>query len=164
MNLEHNDIDNTQVYYNYNNHDVYAVRDLCVVRKYNTLKEEIFHNKFYNLDPLKWVTSTKKVEDFIVSQNVKQMKASFIINDPMHYGIKNDDQISVLHLLSVVLYVDYSDLCFAFSKTFKRKSAFETLSMVKKRNAEFAIWSMLIPETIEYFGIMLWRYRNLSSD
>ena len=129
-----------------------TISDLYVSRKYENLKEEILNNKIVQLLKFQFVVSENKAKKFMDSERVKQMKVSFVVNDPMHYGIDNGQNITMQHLLSIILYTDWSKVSMEFSKTFRVETAFETISMIKEKNREMAIWSMLIRETVEYFG------------
>ena len=58
----------------------------------------------------------------------------------------------------MVLYSDWSELQCEFSKTFRRKNKFETLSSVKQRNREFYWWSRNLREVVEYYGNKGWKH------
>ena len=74
------------------------------------------------------------------------------IDKMLHYGIPTYSNISVEHILSVILYTDWTTLCTQFSATFRREHRNESLYSVKQRNAEYAVWSRLLRETVEYWG------------
>eukprot|EP01084_Bolivina_argentea_P269891 458812_1 len=141
-----------QIYYNQNNHDGQLVQDLYVQSKYPSIKEEIVNNKIHCLTTQQVNISITKVNKYYNTKRAKKIKVEFVVNDPMNYGIDNGTLIHFDHLLSVVLYTDWSDLCTAFSKTFRSEKRFETILSVKYRNREYANWARLIRETVEYFG------------
>eukprot|EP01084_Bolivina_argentea_P305016 526869_1 len=87
----------------------------------------------------------------------KKRSKNFIINDYYHYGINNNTPISFDNILSIIIYTDWSDLSCIFSSTFRKLKEYDTLSMVKKRNSQFANWAKKIRETVEYYGNDGWR-------
>ena len=56
------------------------------------------------------------------------------------------------HLYAVILYCDFSDLCTAFSATFRRQNVFESMESVKQRHSKFAIFGKLLAELVLVFG------------
>ena len=56
------------------------------------------------------------------------------------------------HLIAVILYTDFSKHCSAFSSTFRKTTAFETLQEIKIRNQDYWWMSKLLRETTEIFG------------
>ena len=59
----------------------------------------------------------------------------------------------------MVLYSDWSELQYDFSKTFRRQNKLETISSVKQRNREFYHWSRSLREVVEYYGNSGWNER-----
>ena len=86
------------------------------------------------------------------SSAVKQLKSATYCESNLHYGLGDDLPISKQHLLSIILRCDWTILCTKFSSTFRKLKPYESLSSVKQRNSEYAIWSRLIRETVEYYG------------
>eukprot|EP01084_Bolivina_argentea_P120088 212874_1 len=82
---------------------------------------------------------------------IKEMKAADRENE-LHYDIKKDDPIRKEHVMSVILYTDWSDLCTSFSNTFRKEELHHPLYKIKTKNAEYGNWSKLLRETIEYYG------------
>eukprot|EP01084_Bolivina_argentea_P000582 1093_1 len=70
----------------------------------------------------------------------------------LHYNIKKETPISYQHLVSVILYTDWSKLSKEFTNTFRKTASYESISSLKERNREFAIWSKYLRETVEIFG------------
>ena len=60
--------------------------------------------------------------------------------------------LDIEHLMSVVLYTDYSRLCYKFSRSFRKIKRNDTLERIKKRNSKYYWWSRLLRETVEYYG------------
>ena len=80
------------------------------------------------------------------------MKSAEYVDSRLHYGIKAGSSLSIEHLLSIMLRCDWTDLCTHFTSTFRQSYPFEAMISVKERNREYAIWSRLIRETVEYYG------------
>eukprot|EP01084_Bolivina_argentea_P309420 535197_1 len=74
----------------------------------------------------------------------------------LYYDIENGTPLTISNILSLVMYTDWSDLCKAFSATFRKEKSYESINSVKQRNREYANWSKLLRETVEYYGQMGW--------
>ena len=138
--------------------DHYRMDELYIKPKYKSLKEDIRNNTIQQLHIFEFNISIQKVKKYIDTFKVRKIRSrKFGVNDKYHYNIQNESQIKFSHLLSVVLYTDWSDLSESFSKTFRRSHPYESVFFVKKRNAEYANWSKALRETIEYYGGICWR-------
>lgn len=104
-------------------------------------------------------SSMFKVIKYYHTYKVKSIMANNInCDDPLHYGIRNGTELSQNHILSIILYCDWSELCKQFSQTFRSMSAFEPIEITVKRNGEYANWAQHLRETVEYFGKYGWDY------
>eukprot|EP01084_Bolivina_argentea_P132010 232949_1 len=63
--------------------------------------------------------------------------------------------------MSVCFYTDFDNLSKEFSRTFRSMNENETIEMCAKRNAEYAIWSRLLCETVNIYGTDI-NYSNIS--
>ena len=143
----------TEKFDNINDLSGYSPAELYVDKKYGSLKQEILQNEICTLTADQFNDSLQKCFLYIESQKAKEMKASggsFL--DELKYGISVDKPISSAHLISVILYCDWTELCTSFSGTFRRKTAKESLESVKSRNREYWNWSRLLRETVEIYG------------
>ena len=59
------------------------------------------------------------------------------------------------NIMALILYCDYDELSFEFSKTFRKLHKKESDLELKERNGEYFNWSKLIRETVECFGTYL---------
>ena len=84
---------------------------------------------------------------YIIRKNIQ-----FVCSECHNYDIKRKQPITQQHLMSVILYCNFDTLSYEFSRTFRKNSKKENLNDLKKRNAEFAIWSRLLRETVECYG------------
>merc|ERR1712110_921024 len=84
----------------------------------------------------------------------KKIKAKGTYGNEMllEYEISFDAVLLFDHLLSAIMYTDYSKLSTAFSSSFRKIKSFETLKSVKKRNACFYWMSRRLRELVELFG------------
>eukprot|EP01084_Bolivina_argentea_P305842 528378_1 len=136
---------------NINDHGGHEKHELYVITKYNDIKIELLNNKIYSLNIYAYHTSLFKANQFIKEVFVKKLK-SHDIDDELHYGIDAHIMLTLGHLLSVILYADWTSLCYEFSATFRKRNIYETLLSVKQRNSEYANWSRLLRETVQYWG------------
>ena len=130
----------------------YRPHQLYVKAKYGSIKEEIMNNNIYQLNYVQYNLSLIKAQQHMQTAKVKSMISAQYAECKLHYQIGETQPISIEHLLSIILRCDWTELCTRFSSTFRRIQPFEELICVKRRNAEFAILSRLIRETVEYYG------------
>eukprot|EP01084_Bolivina_argentea_P294146 506051_1 len=145
---------------NLNDHGGYSPRELFVSTKYESLKHEILNNRMYRLTIYQLNISMKKTDKFISTEKAKQTSSgnTFVKNDPLHYDIDNFSPIRYSHILSVILYTDWTQLSTELSKTFRKLNQYETIMQVTNRNKEYANWSKNIRELVEYYGHGGWIY------
>ena len=60
--------------------------------------------------------------------------------------------ITLQHLLSIILYCDFSELCTVFSATYRREHVFESIESVIFRHSKFANLGRLLMELVLCFG------------
>lgn len=94
---------------------------------------------------------TPKLQQFMTSVKVKELKANEW-DEVYHYGIKPGSSISEHHILSLILYCDFTEYCSSFSSTFRKLRYTETFGSVKARNREFWFQSKYLRETIQLYG------------
>ena len=122
-----------------------------MVQKYENLKEEILKNHICWLDRQQFDRAMFKSMQYVATQHCKSMK-SWTMNHSLHYGIRRGLPLDADHLLSIILYSDYSKLCYEFSKTFRRIPVKESDDALRERNREYWNWSKLLRETVEFWG------------
>eukprot|EP01084_Bolivina_argentea_P281198 481082_1 len=135
---------------NVNDRSGYQKRELFVQSKHKNLKEEMLKNKIRPLKNKSWMRSCTKLSKIKRTKHSKQLIAANRDNE-LHYDL-NGTEISDKHLLAVILYCDWTDLCTAFSRTFRRSKSYKPLSEARSKNAEYANWSKLLHEVVQYFG------------
>ena len=139
--------------YNINDHRGYLQHDLYISPKYQSLKEEILTNAIFCLSVYKLSISITKTKEYFTTFKARNIKCSkFPVNDYLHYGISNGSPLKFSHLLSVILYTDWSDLSTEFSKSFRKLKKYESLISIKKRHTEYVNFAKNLRELIEYYG------------
>ena len=71
---------------------------------------------------------------------------------PPYYGISFDSPLLVEHLLSVLLYCDYTKHSASFSRSFRKTDEFEGLQSIKQRNSKYFWMAKRLRETVEIYG------------
>eukprot|EP01084_Bolivina_argentea_P083866 151818_1 len=140
--------------WNKNDHGGYKQHQLYVSPKYKTIKDEVLNNTIFALGLYSLNVSIKKTEKYMNAGKVKGMvvRQVFGQNDPLKYNLKNGTPITFHHILAIILYCDESDLSREFSKTFRKTSLHQTIAEIIKQNQQYAVWSRLCRETVEYYG------------
>eukprot|EP01084_Bolivina_argentea_P083473 151121_1 len=137
--------------YNQNDHSGYKISALFVKQKYGSFKEEICNYKHIIFQQYQ-NEIVIKVNGYIGTDIVKDTKPIDWKCQELHYGITKEAKLEFKNLVSLILYTDYSDLCTDFSKSFRKKTPYESLESIKKRNSEYWWMSKILRETVEIFG------------
>ena len=136
-------------------HGGYEPSQLYVEAKHGSIKEEVLNNRHLQLGVLHFNTAQQKAKEYLSTETAKRFTAAATTEcDEIFkmYNINPGDSLTLQHILSVILYCDNTDLSTAFSRTFRRTDALQTINEIKNNNREFAIWSRLLRETVELFG------------
>ena len=155
--------------FNINEHGGYDIRDLFVSPKYKTFKQEIMEYQHLSGDNMKNYATTiiPKCKQYLNHSAVIKQKRAWIQTGAtsnavmLKYGIAtNTDhrkdngkgRIILQHLISLVLYTDYSEHSTAFSATFRPQNAYEPLFLIKQRNQIYYWMSKYLRELVQIFG------------
>ena len=144
---------------NVNDHSGYTPQQLYIAAKYNSIKEEILNNTICPLSLQQFEICTTKCDKYMLAEKTKYTTTVEWVENHLHYGISKGSSIQYNHLLSLILYCDNTQLCTQFSSTFRKLKPYEDIESVKNRNKEFACWSKLLREAVQYYGSMGWDYR-----
>ena len=139
-----------QKWNNINDHSVYSVCDLYVRARYGSLKEEMCYYPYFSMKQYREEVIIK-VNQYINAKIVKNTKAHNRVKE-LHYGIVWKDKLLYSHLVSLVLYCDYSKLSAAFSRSFRKASRFQTIENIKLRNSKYYYFAKYLRETVEAYG------------
>lgn len=129
-------------------------------QKYESIKEELLNNEYI----------TQKIYDNIMSKAKEYHKTTrarqqiyeyegykgildiretaYGRNHPFEYG----DIMELHHLISIICYTDYSDLCTAWTATFRSIYFGETQESIQQRHASYHFLSKYLYQLIQYFG------------
>ena len=103
--------------------------------KYSTLKEEILKNEIHPLGSYQFSLILHKATKYIHSTKAKKLVTI------------SNERVTTSQLLAVCLYCNCTDLCTAFSATFRKNKWNETRHSVKQRNQEFSHMASLLRQT-----------------
>eukprot|EP01084_Bolivina_argentea_P097662 175561_1 len=120
--------------YNINDHGGYKFADLYVEQKFSSFKEEISYYKHFSM--VQYKDLVVKINEYLKAEITKTIKARQG-GIKLEYGVEEDTTLSFHHLLSILLYTDYSELCTDFSSSFRSAYPFEPVSSIKKRNQTY---------------------------
>ena len=128
----------------------YKIKDLYIKQKYSTFKQEILNYPYITIKQYKneILTKAKTYHNTNYAKSIIAKERCI----PPSYGISKGSLITISHLISVILYTDYSNLSSHFSSTFRKNGPFDTLENVKNRNRRYFWMSKLLRETVEIFG------------
>ena len=131
---------------NKHDHFGYKVCDLYVDKKYDSFKEEIAN--YSNFGIAQYKEAKIKTEKFMKTKEIKKTKAKGT------YYLRYEIAAALIfeHILSLILYTDYTKLSTDFSSSFRKLSTFETLKSIKQRNALYFWMSKFLRELVECFG------------
>ena len=138
---------------NYDAHSGFKVCSLFIVGKYGSFKEEVINYKdeFAKDSNLVHVVIEKAKTYAKDSKVIKAIKAKYL-GIPPYYGILKDSPLLVEHLLSVLLYCDYTKHSASFSRSFRKTDEFEGLQSIKQRNSKYFWMAKRLRETVEIYG------------
>ena len=122
-----------------------------VTPKFSDFKTELLQNNICSLDIQDWDAAFQSAAQYIETQKAKKTKCN---GSPLmwYYGIEKNTTLSLNHLLSMVIYCNYDNLQFQYSKTFRKTEEIQDRDEIKKQNSQFCHWSKLLRETVEIFG------------
>lgn len=98
----------------------YTLSDWYINAKYGSLEDEILNNKIFSLKLYQWNNTITKAK-----LKWDTLKNSNIVNTANWkwekvYGIKRGTIITLQHIISLLLYTNWSELCFKFSSTYRQ--------------------------------------------
>eukprot|EP01084_Bolivina_argentea_P094221 169381_1 len=109
------------------------------------------NNTIFRLQLFQWQnTTTKATLKWRHLKNTNVVQTAWWIWEQV-YGIKDGSLITLDHVMSLLLYTNFSELCFKFGATYRKLSNDETDHALKRRHREYAVWGRLLRETVEVF-------------
>ena len=105
-------------------------KEMFVKPMHETFRDEIVETGF--LSQALWCNVVLlKARNYLESESARKMKSTSY----GYYRLKKGTPITLQHLIAIILYCDIGPLCTAFSETFRKENAFETMESVKKRHS-----------------------------
>eukprot|EP01084_Bolivina_argentea_P079427 144087_1 len=137
--------------YKYKLQNGYSISQLLLLAHYKTLKEEIIESGFVNHKQWNEIV-VLKAEEYFQIKNVKKM----VCEISSYHDLPFTDwvHISLSQLTCVILYCDWSNLCTAFSATFRKQNQFETITSVKHRHSKYFHFAKGLVECVHDFGLI----------
>lgn len=128
--------------------DIETITKMTIKPVHSSLRDEIVGSY---LTKQQWISKVMaKSEQYLKSKAINAMSAK------KYYTSGQNDEgspITKKHLMSLILYCDFSDLSTAFSATFRLNHVFEDIESLKRRHSEFGHFARLLVETVNDFGI-----------
>eukprot|EP01084_Bolivina_argentea_P020878 38787_1 len=112
-----------------------------ISEKYQNLKQEIIYNQF---SKNKFSNSVTKAKQYLRTKQIKKTKANKYWCTV--YDIPRKLPISLNHIIALLLYCDYSDLCYWFSLTYRKMDYCESDAGLKSRHRNFFHFGKLLRE------------------
>eukprot|EP01084_Bolivina_argentea_P194680 334059_1 len=153
----------------------------CVSPKHKTLKQELTDNNIARISYGQWNNEYRKASLYRAMHYCRKIISEIQQHPHPHlntekFGIANGEQISINHLISIIIYCSYSHLSAKFSETFRRlkktndtkqeeevklndisslrniNCAVENDNSLKQRNSNFYFLSKYINEAVNIYS------------
>eukprot|EP01084_Bolivina_argentea_P163618 284606_1 len=120
---------------------------LYVTKKYNDFKTEILRQI-----PMAQYSKLVYYKSCEIVRTIKAKELSAVCANHLHYDTESGASIREKHLMAIILYCDFTELCTSFSKTFRAKERNESLESIKLRNSEYWWMSRHLREAVQLYG------------
>ena len=139
----------------YKDEESKVLNEMYVERKYDDFKDEM-HQYQFEMNIKTYNEVMVKVNEYIKTHRVKSTTCpvNWYESGSTDYpfGIAEGSPISPHHLISIILYTDYTHLSSNFSSTFRKHGVFDSVFMAKTRNKKYWWWSKYLAETVSVYG------------
>eukprot|EP01084_Bolivina_argentea_P291447 500911_1 len=142
---------NEQKIFNIINHSGHDISELFIKQKYTSFKEEILNYKYITVIQYQEIIITK-ANNYQMTDIVRGIKATTDACKSLHYDIWETAPLLLAHLISLILYTDFTDLSRDFTSTFRTTSLYEELESIKNRNCKYWWMSKMLREAVEIYG------------
>ena len=128
--------------------------EMYVEKKYDNFQQEIYEYQHEMSVKTFKNEVLVKAGEYLQSAAVKstRCRVDWYDSEKYPFGISEGSIISKHHLISIILYTDYTNLSGAFSCSFRKNGPFETLQSAKKRNQNYFWWSKSLKEAVCVYG------------
>eukprot|EP01084_Bolivina_argentea_P020546 38200_1 len=132
-----------------------------VPSKYSNLKQELISNSISIVGIKQFNIELKKASKHNSTEYALTIKADIehycqkLKNYPDHpcnYGYDDCYQLSVYHLLCIIVYCNYDEFQYHFSSTLRKQNKDEHIDDLIKRNSNFHFFTKYVYETVNIFG------------
>lgn len=128
--------------------------------KFNSLKQEILYNNLYCLTQFEWNIIREKAMKYKYSIYGKKIISNNISSWNKRTQIKSGINISIKHIIVLLLNTNYSQLSILFKKQCQKQHKNETQFNLKKRNQIIANFCKLLFESVYLFGNVMYYKQN----
>eukprot|EP01083_Nonionella_stella_P152353 488208_1 len=119
---------------------------------YQNLYQESTHNQSYNIASHQFKSDLDEIQQFMRTDN-KILDLTAWKTDAK-YGITKGDALRIEHILCIKLYCNYSALCTAFRKSFRKIDYEDTDSIIIRRHTDDFYWfGRFLTNAIEFYGV-----------
>eukprot|EP01083_Nonionella_stella_P002467 7121_1 len=131
----------------------YKLKDWYVAPKYATFKDEMLYNRIMNFSLIQYDCTLQKAKDKFEAWVLQAGALACQVSAwESYYGIRKGQEISLQHVLALLLYTNFSKQCFELSATYRKCNEYESDFDLKQRHREYHYWAKLLRETVECFG------------
>ena len=128
----------------------HSMESLCVYPHFGNLKDEALGSGL--ISAKFWKELFEKATRYLQSSHCKKM-----VDEgwgyALEFGVPKNFQVTVHHLMSLLLYTDSSIYCTALSETFRAIKCDETIEEMNSRNSMFYWTSRYLRELVHCFGV-----------
>eukprot|EP01084_Bolivina_argentea_P137263 241747_1 len=129
----------------------YKLMDWYICAKYHSFKEELSLNQICCISLSEWNNLLQKAQCHMETNLVRGIKCPRT-RSAQFYDMQPDEKISAKHLMSMMIYCNFTELQCKFSETFRHKDKNETDVEMKQRHRNFFYLGKLLRECVECFG------------
>eukprot|EP01084_Bolivina_argentea_P033615 62160_1 len=117
-----------------------------VQQKYDSLKMDLTSNKISIISMEMFVEEYRKAQSHFNSFYRKLLQPNeWLVTD-------QKKELTINHLLSVMIYCNFDQIQYHFSKTYRRLHINERKNEIKKRHSEFFHLGKYLQQTVHWFG------------
>eukprot|EP01084_Bolivina_argentea_P138051 243134_1 len=131
----------------------YRYCDWYITPKYKNLREEIIDGTDVRLtkEQFNYEFKKAKLKHAAYKRSIKGTDETW----QKVYQLEKGSQITPKHIISLLLYNNFTQLSFTFSSTFRKMSPTETDESIKQRHSAYTHWGKLLRECVECWGTSL---------
>eukprot|EP01084_Bolivina_argentea_P016724 31252_1 len=128
------------------------IRDWYIEPMHTNIKSELICNSICCIGAIQWKTVLNKVGQHY---DTDRAKSTVCIQQRFaaYYGIKCGDFITINHLISMMVYCNFSLLSYRFTETYRRIYDGESNQFVKRRHQNYYWIGKYLRECVECFGM-----------